>query len=400
LRQSFGAVTGVCLVACLVVWQSSSQTSASVHDGQTVSKAQSSVLSSSASDSWSRSILGKEAEEKQVRGEMRNMAEKFIRTQEQSILPLSSVRGHKGSAIRVHPSDDVHRSSQSFWRSKALAEARKESAEIDSDIADENKKLSGSLAGPIDDAATQDFVHNQFTHENGHADRAMRRSNQEKDKETRLSSQRQYNDHATPLPDMQDDEGWNWLRDIKGSKEEVSEASEILQKKLLDRMTKSNVLRDAVARDLKKHGIATPPLAQSTRDQGAVWDAFRAVGHVFQTFELDRAMDQAYNHAKRVFNMSHVLGSGCDSRCIHTCHCSPLPYAPIAITWPRGIESYSRAGVEQRSGSVDEQDDSVWSKAVAFTVTLRCGGEGGEGRGAWCVGTDLLNALLAVASGM
>lgn len=180
----------------------------------------------------------------------------------------------------------------------------------------------------------------------------------------------------------------------EGSKEVVSEALEILQKKLLDRMTKSNVLRDAVARDLKKHGIATPPLEQSTRDQGSVWDAFRAVGHVFQTFELDRAMDQAYNHAKRVFNMSHVLGSRCDSRCIHTCHCSPLPYAPIAITWPRGIESDSSAGVEQRSGSVDEQDDSVWFKAVAFTVTLRCGG------GAWCVGTDLLNALLAVASGM
>jgi hypothetical protein len=67
----------------------------------------------------------------------------------------------------------------------------------------------------------------------------MRRSNEEEDKEaglkeTRLSSQHQYNHHATPLPDMQDHEACNMLRDIKGSNKEVTEPSEILQKKLLD----------------------------------------------------------------------------------------------------------------------------------------------------------------------
>ena len=76
------------------------------------------MLSSRSTDSWRHSILGKETEDKKVHGEIR------------------------GSVIRVHPSDDVHRPSQSSW-SKTLAVERKQSVEIVSYIADENKKLSG-----------------------------------------------------------------------------------------------------------------------------------------------------------------------------------------------------------------------------------------------------------------
>ena len=101
---------------------------------------------------------------------------------------------------------------------------------------------------------------------------------------------------------------------------EVEAATASIQKKLLDRLIDhSKMLKNAVSGELwHQEGIGTPQ--EHPGADSSVWKALTAVGHVFKTFDLDRAMSDAYQRATQVFNMSRDH-EPCDPLCIHTVSC-------------------------------------------------------------------------------
>ena len=191
----------------------------------------------------------------------------------------------------------------------ALAAARREAAQIAADIKSENLKLELSKRSFL--ASKGAKTASKGAGGNGKSSGEMP-----------LNLQNHY-DHAEPLPDVSEDDGWKHLgweyKHIKGDPQEVEAATASIQKRLLDRLINhSKMLKNAVSGELwHQEGIGTPE--EHPGVESSVWKALTAVGRVFKSFDLDRTMSKAYFRAHQVFNMSD--NKDCDSRCIHTVSC-------------------------------------------------------------------------------
>jgi hypothetical protein len=291
-------------------------------------------------------------------------ARDFIRKEEGGSSARRAVRvpAHSSSGRQASTQPEPPRIKSTKPPNAALAAARRVAQQIAAEIKSENLRLEGAKEPAAVDQQGEEHY-----------------------------------DHADPLPDVSEDDGWKHIgweyKHIKGDPQEVEAATASIQKKLLDRLINhSKMLKRTVSGELwHQAGIGTP--RENAGVDSPVWKAFTAVGRVFKNFDLERAMSSAYSHAAQVFNMSDH--EHCDPNCIHTCHCTiepiPIPWPPVWV--PANQSSVNDTGFDftvrpepAAVGTVDK-----WLSAVPFTVHLYCD------HTSW-TGPALYDALISVAA--